>query len=205
MDKKHKQIALASAKVLGAVLLLGGSFAAGAYSMPREVTKIVPGPTEYVDKIVEIPGPEVTKTVEIEVPVDNGNLKIVLDELIKTDGNVEYLVDDLDDDEVEMIVDRLFLKQEWEYLAEQEIRANLYEELDEETVGTVELDERDMSGLRIDVEDFTYEDIDWTEKDADVVVPFKARQDDFKFEGVAIVQIREGKVDELIIDSVQAR
>jgi len=52
---------------------------------------------------------EVPVEVIKEVQVDNGNMDLVLDHIYDNDGNIEYLLDDLDDDEIGLIVDRIIL------------------------------------------------------------------------------------------------
>lgn len=201
MKKNAKKVATAIG--LGA-LLVGAGLGAGAYLFPREVTvvKTVPGP----EKIVEVP---VEKIVEVEntveVPVDNGNLEMVLDELVKKDGSVEYLTDGLEDDEVDMIVERLFLTKEWESLAIKKVKDKAGRELDGEEADNVSIDEDDISTLNIKEDEVVFEDIDFDDHDADVLVPFSFRQDDDRFDAVARVTILDGEIEDLVIEDLSLR
>src|SRR6056297_2209314 len=51
-----------------------------------------------VEVPVEVP---VEKIVEKEVKVDNGNLDKVLEHIYDNDGSIEYITDNLDDDELD--------------------------------------------------------------------------------------------------------
>jgi hypothetical protein len=199
MNIKKKQIAIA----LGSIVVLGAAFGAGAVLSPKEVivTKEVakyvevPGEIQYVDKVVE-------KTIVKEVAVDNGNLELVLAELQAKDGDVEYLTEGIDKDEIELIVDRLIMTQEWEALAFNKTKSRLYDELHKEVINGTTLYSDDMRSLYIEVDDIEFENIDFTDKDADVLVPFRFRQDEDKFEGVARILIRENEVDDIVVDSI---
>lgn len=201
MDKKQviKQI---KAVGIGALLVGAGAFV-GAHMFPKTVTeqvevlKEVPGQTVTVEVIKEVPV-EVVK----EVAVDSGNLEMVLEELYDKNGEVSYLTNDLEEDELNQIVDRLVLTQDWQNLAMNKVRAKLFDELDGVSVNSTELDEDDMRSLKIETEDIEFENIDFEDFDAEVIVPFKFRQDDDKFEGNARVTIRDGEVDDLDIDSI---
>lgn len=201
MKKNAKKVATAIG--LGA-LLVGAGMGAGAYLFPREVTveKTVPGP----EKIVEVPVDRVIEVeTKVEVPVDNGNLKMVLEELVEKDGSVEYLTEDLDDDEVDFIVERLFLTKEWEELAFQKVKDKAGRELDGEEASNISIDEDDISALNIKEDEITFEDIDFDDHDADVLVPFTFRQDEDRFDAVARVTILDGEVESLVIEDLSLR
>ena len=112
-------------KAIGMVALAGvtGAFV-GAFAFPvtNEVTITN---TEYITETV-------TEEIEVEVPVevekivevDNENLATVLDFIYDKEGNVEYLLDGLDDDEVDQIVDRVVFINDAESLAENFIKGN---------------------------------------------------------------------------------
>ena len=160
---------------------------------------------------------EVNNTIEVEVPVevekivevDNGNLDLVLNELYDNDGSVNYLVDDLDDDELDQIVDRIVFAQDAKALAVAEVKAELFDELDNLDVtladnSTVELDDKDMERLRIDddSDEVLLSDIDYDDKDVDVTVTGTFEQDDVKFNYEVLIEIKDGLVDDFEIISV---
>ena len=107
-------------KAIGMVALAGvtGAFV-GAFAFPvtNEVTITN---TEYITETV-------TEEIEVEVPVevevekivevDNGNLATVLDFIYDKEGNIEYLLDGLDDDELDLIIDRIVFINDAEELA----------------------------------------------------------------------------------------
>ena len=148
---------------------------------------------ETVTEVVEVPV-NVTEYVE----VDNGNLSMVLDHVYEMDGDVEYLLDDLDDDEVDMIVDRIVFANETKALAVAEVKAELFDELDGEEVNGTELDEDDMERLRIDddADEVVILEIDFEELDAEVMVTGTFEQDDVKYSYEAVVEIKDGEVED---------
>ena len=154
---------------------------------------------ETVTEVVEVPV-NVTEYVE----VDNGNLSMVLDHVYEMDGDVEYLLDDLDDDEVDMIVDRIVFANETKALAVAEVKAELFDELDGEEVNGTELDEDDMERLRIDddADEVVILEIDFEELDAEVMVTGTFEQDDVKYSYEAVVEIKDGEVDGMEIESI---
>ena len=161
-----------------------------------EVVKTVEVP---VEKIVEV-----SKEVKVEVPVDNGNLKLVLEHIYDNNGDIEYITDDLDDDEIDLIVDRVVLVNDFKALALNEVKKNLFDELDGEVVGTETLDDRDMERLKLDDEadEIVVDEIDFEDKDAELLVTGTFEQDDVEYEFTARVIFKDGEVDELEVDSV---
>jgi hypothetical protein len=209
MNKKTTKKALA---IGGCAILAIASFGAGAVLVPREVVKEVPV-EKLVEKevLVEVPV-EVVKEVEVikevevvkEVMVQSEDLKMVLEELVAKNGNVEFLTEGLDDDEIDLIVERLVLTQEWEALAVAKLKDKLADELDKTVVNGVKLDEDYLRSIWVDSEAITFEDMDFDQHDVEVVIPFKVRQNDVRYEGVGRVIIRDGEVDDFIVDSIEA-
>lgn len=136
-------------KAIGMVALAGvtGAFV-GAFAFPvtNEVTITN---TEYITETV-------TEEIEVEVPVevekivevDNENLATVLDFIYDKEGNVEYLLDGLDDDEVDQIVDRVVFINDAESLAENFIKGN-FAKYAEDNFNSVE-EAEDVKVLAID-------------------------------------------------------
>jgi hypothetical protein len=192
------------ALTLGGIGLLGAGAVLGAVAFPNEVAVPVEVkvPVEVPVEIVKEVTVEKVVEVPVAVPVDNGNLQVLLDEMVERDGEMSWLTDGIDEDETELLVERLLMSHEWDRKALSAVQSELADELDKIEVDGTEMDEDEIRSIRINLEDVTLENIDWDDQDADVMVPFTLRQDDEKFEGVAIVEIREGKVDELIVDSI---
>ena len=116
---------MAIAGVAGLALGCGAGF---ILDTPDTITKVVtvPGPKEVVtETVVETVYENVTVEVPVEtiVEVDNGNLDLVLDEVYEADGSVEYLIEDLDDDELDQVVDRIIMIQDAKTLAMAELEA----------------------------------------------------------------------------------
>jgi hypothetical protein len=194
----------------GAVVLAGAAFGAGAYLVPRtiEVPKEVIKEVKVAGPIqtIEVPVEKIVeKNVTVEVLVDNGNLALLEKELIEKNGNVEYLTDGLDDNEIELIVDRLQLANEWEHAAFLKAKDKIPDELHKEVVSGVTLYREDIRSLNIDPDTVTLENIDWTSKDVDVVLPFTFRMDDLKYEGVARVIVIDGKIDDFEVSDIARR
>ena len=169
---------------------------------------------EPVIETVEVPV-NVTKieyvNVTEEVLVDNGNLDLVLEEVYDNNGQVEYLIDDLDDDEVDQIVERIVFANDVKSLAVQAVKDELADEVDNLVVvradnSTVELDEDDVEKLRIDDDDdeVVIDEIDYEDKDAEVLVTGRFKHDDEWFSFEAEVEIEDGKLDDVSV-SVSAQ
>lgn len=182
-------------------LVLGG--AVGALAFPQtetvEVEKVV---EKEVVKEVEVPVEvvkEVPVEVTVEVPIDSGNLDMVLDHIYDNDGSVDYLTNDLDDDEVEKIVDRIVFINEVKKMAVDAVESELFDELDGELYGSVEFDEDDMERLRVDDDDdeIVIDDVDFDDRDADVIVTGSFEQDDVEYEFEAVVEFKDGEFDEI--------
>lgn len=192
---------------IAAGLIAGGVI--GAYTFPVEkevvlekvinVTKEVPVTvTEYVE--VEKPI-EVIKEVNVtkEVFVDNGKLDEVLEHIYDNKGKVQYLTEDLDDDEVALIADRIIFINEVKKLAVDVVKDELFDELDNEELGTVKFDDKEMERLRVDddEDEIVIEEVDFDDKDADVLVTGTFEQDDVKYKFEALVEFKDNEFDEI--------
>ena len=162
---------------------------------------------EYVDKEVLV-----NNTVEVEVEVDNGNLDLVLDHIYDNKGDVSYLTEDLDDDEVNEIVDRLIFVNEIKVLAAEEAKSEIKDLLDKEEFTfnnvTVKFDEDDIERVRVQDDDdevIVGEDIDFEDGDAEVEVEVYFEQDDVKYKALVEVEIKDGEVEDLDLVSVELR
>ena len=152
--------------------------------------------------------PEViTKTVEVEVKVDSENLKEVLQHIYDNNGRVNYLLEDLDDDEVELIAERVIFINEIKELAIKEVKNEFVDEIDDEEFGTVTFDDDDIERVRPqdDMDEIEVLDVDFEDKDADLMMTVRFEQDDVKYEADVMIEIKDGEVDELNIEDIRER
>lgn len=206
--------------LLGAVI---GGFI-GAVAMPEKVLTVEKtNPVDAVLKeqlkvtqeelrVLREAEPEViTETVEVEVPSEN--MGLVLDHIYDNSGDVDYLLDDLDDDEVDKIVDRIVFINDVKKLAVDAVKAELFDEIDGDEITladntTYEFDEDDLERLKIDDEDdeLIIADVDFEDSDAEVEVSFRFEDDDeVEFEGTCIAKFRDGEFDELTDIEIEER
>lgn len=138
-----------------------------------------------VEKIVEI---EVIKEVQVnvtkEVIVESGNLNVVLAHLVDNEGDIGYLnIDNLDDDELDEVVDRIIFVDSIKTGAVTAIENELFEELDRETFTfgnlSVRFDEDELERLRLDddSDEISVSNIDFDDGDAKVTVTGSFRYD----------------------------
>lgn len=202
MEEKIKKI---GAPILGGLIAAAGIGVGFGLDNPDtievQVEKIV-NQTVEVEKIVEVEVP-----VEVIVEKDNGNLDLVLEHLYDNDGNVEYLTEDLDDDEVQFIVDRIIFVDDVKKLAVDYVKKEGVDELDKEMVGDVELDEDDVEKFRVydDDDEVVVDDVDFDDGEADVIVEAKFEQDDIDYKAVFKVEFEEGEVDDIEILEIYER
>jgi len=174
---------------------------------PEVVTETV---TVTEETIVEVP---VEVIVTETVKVDNENLPMVMEYIIDQDGDLTELdVSEIDDEGVDELVSQIAFISEVKDMAVQEVKDELADELDGEKVPIagepkMTLDEDDIERLRIDddYDELIVEDIDFDDGDAEVTVTGTFEQDDVKFDFTAIVDIKDGEVDEIDNISVSER
>lgn len=160
---------------------------------------------EAVIAELESQEPVVINNTAVEtVFVDNENLSLVLEEIYDNNGNVEYLTDDLDADEVSQIVDRIVFVNDIKALAVAEAKAEIADLVDKEVVNGEELDDRDVEKIRIndDADEVLIDDIDFDDKDATVIVTGDFKHDDVDYEFEVEVEFRDGKVEDITLLSV---
>ena len=208
MKKNTNNITKKVLAVVGAVAIATIGVGAGfILDTPQTITKLVP-----VTKIV--PGETVTETVyenvtvevpvEVFVEVDNGNLDLVLDEIYQADGSVEYLIEDLDDDELAEVVDRIVLVQDAKTLAMAELEKEAFDELDMEVFNsTITFDEDELYRLNFDAEDFSVVDVDFDREEVELTLPFTFKMDGVKYSADAIFSVEENEVEGLDIENIQ--
>jgi len=210
-DMKKKVIAAGVAALLvgaGAGVAVGFALDNPSTIVQKQiVTKEVPvnvPVVEYVNVTHEVP-----VNVTVEVPVDNGNLAMVLDHIYDNNGDIEYITDDLDDDEVNMIVDRVMFVDESKALSVDAVKNEFLNLIDKEDFnGTNKFfDEDDVERVRVqgDADEVIVSDIDWDDSDAEVLVEARFEQDDVKYKAFVLVDIKDGEVDDLNVDSIELR
>jgi len=157
----------------------------------------------FPNKIVETETLTITNVVNqtVEIPVDNGNLDLVLNHIYDHKGNVGTLTNDLDDDEVESIVDRIVFLNEIKDLAVAEVKAEAADELDKKTFDEVTFDEDDLERIRVQDDDgeINITNVDFEDGDANVEITVKFEQDDIKYGADFDVKIKDGEVDDLTL------
>lgn len=189
---------------VGALVLFGAGGFTGSTFFPTEKTIEVEKEIEKiveVEKVVEVPV-EVEKVVEknvtVEVPVDNGKLDEVLQFLMDNDGDIEFVTDELDDDEAYKVADYIAQVNELKKLAVEAVQDDLFDELDGVVVSGEELDEDDMERLRIDddLDEIVIDEADFDDGDFNIIVTGRFEQDDVKYEFEADLKFKDGEFDE---------
>lgn len=190
-------------------LVAGGVIGATVLPVEKtvEVEKIITETVEVpvsITEIKEVPV-EVIKEINVtkEVFVDNEKLDEVLEHIYDNDGKVQYLTEDLDDDEIAEIADRVIFINEIKKLAVDAVKDELFDELDRETYnisGTdITFDEDDTERLRIDDDEDEIEvsEVDFEDRDAELKLTGTFEQDDVKYNFEVIAEFKDGLFDEL--------
>ena len=169
-------------------LIVGGFL--GSFAFANEVVKEV-----EVEKIVT---QNVTVEVPTEVLVDNENLGLVLKTIYDNDGDVEYLLNDLDSTEVSKIVDRIKFTNNLKLEAVSVIQNELFEEIDKVNVSGNILDEDELERLKIDDRDYeiSVSVDDFEDGEAEVTVTGTFEQEGVLFEFEAVLKFDNNKFDE---------
>jgi len=154
----------------------------------------------------------IVEQVPVEVLVDNGNLDLVLDHLYDNDGKVNYLLDDLDDDEVDQIADRIAFINEIKALAVSHLKSEVADELNKEVYtfadnSTIKFDDDDLERIRVqdDDDEVVIDSVDFEDSDADVLATVYFEQDDVKFEADFSIEFKDGEVDDLDLLEIRER
>lgn len=207
MEQKTKQI-------VGVTLCLvafgGLAGALGAVAFPQTITDVVvecqnasvPGPVQVVEKNVTV---EVPVVVEKEVNVTHPGFANTI-EVMKDQDGID-LFDDLDDEDIttQEIGDRAAFIIDAYNLALDAVKQDGIQELDKEKVGGYKLDEDEIVRFKLenDFDEVEFDNIDFDDQDVDVkvVVDFE-EDDDREFEAEFIVKIRDGEVDDVVVDSI---
>jgi hypothetical protein len=199
MDKKQKAL------LIGGIVAVA-AFGAGVAVPPQEVVKVV---TKEVVKTVEVAGPiiEVEKEVFVDkiVEVESANLPLLLETLYDFDGNVQFLTEDLDDDELDEVVTRLVAVQDAKALAFAQIKRDATDELDGIIVNTTTLYEEDIRSLSILDDEWAVDSVDYEDDEFELSVPIRFKQGAEHFEAVLQVSVKDGDAKDIDILSVELR
>lgn len=197
--EKTNVLKVAGAAALG--LVVGGAGIAG--TMEPEVVTVENTITEIVENIVEVEVPVEVEVIK-EVNVTDSKLGDVIQHIFDRDGDVEYIVDEYDADEVDQIADAFLFVHEMVAEGSSEIKKELADELDREIVNGVELDEDDIERIRIsdDLDEVTLEDFDAEDGELDITYDVRFEHDDVDYEAVVRIEVRDGEVDDIEIVSV---
>ena len=226
--KAKTERSLKVAGVIGASVALVGAGLVGGFVLDDPAV-VIQKEIEYqtqieyqdvlveVEKIVEIESPELVAELEAAKELADARLEalddsmyeksLILDSLNDHDGEMEWVLDDLDDDELDKVVDRIIFVKEVKELAAEEVKAELADELDHLIVDGVELDESDITRVRVndDLDEMSLEDVDFEDGDATVRVSGTFEQDHVKYDFEVDVEFRDGDVDEFDVVSVSER
>jgi len=202
-SKKKAALKIAAGVVVG--LIAGGLGAVALTPEPAPVVQIkevsVPVEVEVIKEVI--------RNVTVEVPIETASgsddtLEIVLNHLFDADGEVQYITDEFDSDEVEEIADAFVFINDNVKLASDLIKKELADELDREEVNGTSLDEDDVERIRIndDLDEVTVEDFDWKDKEVDLIFDVRFEHDDVDYTAVVKVEVRDGELDDISIESI---
>ena len=188
--------------------LIVGGVIGGLWADDSGDVKILNEEIEDLNADLDLAQTPVIETVEVEV--DNGNLDLVLEHIYDNDGSVEYLTEDLDDDQVAEIVDKIVFVNEIRDAAVKAVRAELYDEVDKfgksDILGDTssldtgfELYEDELTRLRIndDADELGVTITDWEDREATVTVTGTFRQGTDNFAFSTNVVFEDGEFDDL--------
>ena len=201
-----------------AALLVGGF---GGAALVDDQTKV-----DSLTEQLKTAGEPIVVEKIIEVPVDGENLDVVLKYLYDNkhdnpnkDKLVHFLTDDLDDDELSQVVDRIVFINEAKDKAVAYIKGlDLADELEDEdktylpvdgVVGEdeIEVDEDEVKRVRVQDDDDEVEvlDTDFDDSDAEIVVMVNFEHDGVKLEVPVTVEIKDNVVDDFELGDVTLR
>jgi len=180
-------------------------------TIEKEVEVVNPVNTELADSVTSLTADNIALEDEVvsaqeAVAVTKANLDTVLTEIYDSDGEVEYLTDDLDEDEISEIVDRVNFKNDVMTLAEDLVSKEGVEYMDDEDFFDIEeledFNDNDVVYLKIDSEDTETVDLDFDDEQAEILVEakLKVRDGDDKATVRAIFECEYDEGDLEIVD-----
>jgi hypothetical protein len=199
MKKENKNIYKKAGAIALGLGIVGASVFAGSKLFPETIVEELPvEKIVYQDVIVEVPT-IVTETtiVEKEVLVDNGNLELVL-KYVYDEGELEFLTEDLFEDELDLIVDRILLIEEVKSVSVDFALSNFARELEKQ----LDYDRRDVSKVKLvkDSVEFVKESADFKYGEFEVKLSVEFRYDSVVEEKEVLVEYYDGRVRNILID-----
>lgn len=200
MSKKigNDKVKMGGAIALGSLAVFGVGMLAGTEAYPQiEYVEINNTETIMINNtetiIQEVPVVEYVINETIK-EVDNGDLNEVLEFIHDEDGDVGYLTNGLFDDEVNEIVDRVILVNEFKDRTENIVKSSFVRELERQEG----FDKRDVKGIRVDSDDITVNSVDFSDLNAELEAIVEFRYDGDLYE--AIVKSEFFDNDALVIE-----
>lgn len=207
-------------KKVGAIALAAGvAFAGGVgagfvMDQPKDIEVVkeveviktveVPGPTMTVTEIKEVPVEvpvEVEKIVEVPMPGSDEIVEFVIDQ----DGDLTELdLDEIEDHGFDALFEQVMFIRESKMMAADYAEREAADELDKFSFNaTLTFDEDDIDRVRVDddLDEIEISDVDFEDKDADVRVRVRFEHDDVDFEAYFDVEIKDGRIDDIELDS----
>jgi len=202
--QKMKSIKEITMAVGGVALVAAAGLFAGATIFPTTNTEVV---TETIVK--EIPVETViNNTIVKEVPVEKivektitVNDKDLLEEIFVNDGDVEYLLDEVEDDTLDLIVENLGILNDGRNVAENVDIDDLAESI-EDFDNDFNKDYIEDMDLNLDIEDIDINDIDYEDEEFEFEYEFTFEYMDVDYEGVVKINVKDLEVDDIEVLSI---
>lgn len=185
----------------GALLLTSGIGMGFALDKPEPKIEVKEIEVPVLNtEIVEVEK-EVEKEVIKEVDV---NERMMENFIFDHDGDLELLMDDLDEEDTDQISDRIAFIIEAKKLAADAVNEEAKDLLHKEEIGEEKLDRDDIERLRIDddFDEIEMDDVDFDYKDAEFFIHAKFKHDDVDYEADFVIEMEDNKVVDVDLDAV---
>lgn len=178
MSKKigNDKIKMGGAVALSSLAVFGVGMLAGSEAYPQ-IEYVEVNNTETIIQEVPVVEYVINETIK---EVDNGNLNEVLEFIHDENGDVGYLTNGLFDDEVDEIVDRVIMVNEFKDRTENIVKSSFVRELERQEG----FDKRDVKGIRVDSDDITVNSVDFSDLNAELEAIVEFRYDGDLYEAV---------------------
>lgn len=196
MSKKigNDKVKIGGAIALGSLAVFGVGMLAGSEAYPQ-VEYVEINNTETIIQEVPVVEYVINETIK---EVDNGDLNEVLEFIHDEEGDVGYLTDGLFDDEVDEIVDRVILVNEFKDRTENIVKSSFIRELERQEG----FDKRDVKGIRVDSDDITVNSVDFSDLNAELEAIVEFRYDGDLYESVVKSEFFDNDALVIEIESV---
>jgi hypothetical protein len=197
VKEQSNKLKLGAAVVVG---IVAGGLGAGLVMEPEQVVQ-----EKIVELIKEVPVQvEVPVEVIVEVPVSDGRLDDIVQHIFDRDGDVEYIIDEYDADEVDEIADAFIFVHDMVKQGSDLIKEDFADEVDREIVSGVELDEDDVERIRIDddLDEIQIDDFDAQDGELEITYQVRFEHDDVDYEAEVLVEVKDGEIDDMEVVSI---